>query len=736
MRESTVHRVLVACLCLALLRGIPGSAGAQEPTASAVLVIQEAIQLDGRLDEPFWRQATPIRLTQQAPNAGEATPFETTVRIVANQENLYFAFECLDPDPRQLAVHTMQRDGDVAGDDFVSIALDTYGDRRTGYFFRVNASGARVDGLIAGPEDPSLDWDGIWDARTHRAADRWTTEVTIPTRSLNFTRGLDAWGANFERNIARVQTVLRWTSPTLDSFFYDLSRAGTVTGLAELKQGLGLEFSPYTTGRTRKDFSVGDRDFLGAVGGDFAYRVTSQLAAVVTANTDFAETEVDTRQLNLTRFELFFPERRTFFLEGSNQYQFGLGLEDKFLPFFSRRIGLIDGEQVPIDVGVKLNGRVGRWNLGVLDVRTRDTTLASGERARGTNLFVGRTSVDLTEKLRVGSIVTDGSPDGVVRNTLAGFDAVYRTSEFFGDRNFFVGIWGAATTRPAGIGSGNRAGYGIKVDYPNDRWDCFASFHRFGESLDPALGFVPRPGIHRTDWACEFRPRPRKDGPFGWVRQQFMDHRFYRITNHQGLVESQRFSWVPVNVQMESGDRFSFNWLPTLENLPVPFEIADDVTLPVGRYRFDRLIGEFQTSPNRRAQFGNTSGFGSFYSGRLYQQSNYIRYTSANGGWQAGVSVEQNFGQLPEGHFVQRLWQVNTTYAVNSYTSLTSFLQFDSVSQTLGNNLRLRWTLRPGNDLFIVWNRGWKRLDLSPSDRGLSSDRELLAVKFRWTFRA
>lgn len=737
MRESHVGRTLVAVFCFAIVNGLACSASAQEPASSAVLVIQESIQLDGRLDEPFWSQATPIVLTQQAPKPGDATPFGTTVRVAANAENLYFAFECLDPDPRRLVVQTMQRDGDVEGDDFVSIALDTYGDRRTGYFFRVNASAARVDGLVAGPEDPSLDWDGIWDARTHRAADRWTVEVAIPTRTLNFTRGLGAWGAAFERNVARVRTVLRWTSPTLDSFFYDLSRAGTLTGLEELKQGRGLEFSPYTTGRARKDFSVGDRDWRGAVGGDFSYRVTSQLAAVVTANTDFAETEVDTRQLNLTRFELFFPERRTFFLEGSNQYQFGLGLEDKFLPFFSRRIGLIDGDQVPIDVGVKVNGRAGRWNLGVLDVRTRRTTLASGVSVPGTNLFVARTSFDVTEKLRVGSIVTDGSPDGVQRrSTLAGFDAVYRTSEFLGDKNFFVGVWGATTTRPSGSPAGNRAGYGIKIDYPNDRWDCFVSFHQFGEALDPALGFIPRPGIHRTDGACEFRPRPRKDGPFGWVRQQFMDHRFYRVTNHQGLVESQRFSWVPVNVQMETGDRFSFNWLPTLESLPVPFEIADGVTLPVARYRFDRLIGELETSPNRRVQFGNTSGFGSFYSGRLYQQSNYLRYTSARGGWQGGVSVEQNFARLPEGHFAQRLWQVNATYAVNSYTSLTSFLQYDSVSQTVGNNLRLRWTLKPGNDLFVVWNRGWRRLYLSPSDRALSPDTELLAVKLRWTFRA
>lgn len=730
-----VHRVLIATICIACAAELtPRTAIAQESASSHVLVIQEPIELDGRLDEPFWHRATPIPLTQQAPAPGQATPFETQVRIAANAEYVYVAFECLDPEPRQLAVHTMQRDGDVEGDDFVSIVLDTYGDRRTGYFFRVNAAAARVDGLVAGPEDPSLDWDGIWDARTHRASDRWTVEIVIPTRTLNFTQGLAAWGANFERNVARVRTVLRWTSATLDSFFHDLSRAGTMTGLADLKQGRGLEFSPYATGRTRRDFRADNREVLGALGGDFIYRPTSQLAAVASVNTDFAETEVDTRQLNLTRFELFFPERRTFFLEGSNQYQFGLGLEDKLLPFFSRRIGLIDGEQVPIDVGLKLNGRVGRWNIGIVDVRTREKSLASDRTVPGANLFVGRVSFDVTEKLRIGSIVTDGNPGAVEPNTLAGVDAVFRTSEFLGDKNFLVGVWGAATTRDSS--TGNRAGYGIKVDYPNDRWDCFVSFHQFGDALNPALGFIPRVGVHRSDWACEFRPRPRKDGPFAWVRQQFMDHRFYRVTNHQGLVESQRFSWVPVNVQMESGDRFSFNWLPTLENLPVPFEIADGVTLPVGRYRFDRLIGEVESSPNRRMQFGNTTGFGTFYNGTLLQQSNFVRYTSAQGGWQAGVTVEQNVGDLPEGRFVQRLWQINATYAVSSYTSLTTFLQYDSVSQSIGNNLRLRWTLSPGNDLFVVWNRGWRRLYLSPSDRVLSSDTELLAVKLRWTFRA
>jgi hypothetical protein len=689
--------------------------------------------LDGRLDEPFWSIAQAIELQQQAPLPGQPTPFRTTVRIAANRENIYFAFECADPDPNQLAIHTMQRDGGVDGDDFVSVALDTYGDRRTGYFFRVNAAGARVDGLLAGPEDPSLDWDGIWDARTQRTPTGWTVEIAIPSRTLNFTKCLDAWGANFERNVARVRTVLRWTSPTLDSFFYDLSRGGAITGLGDLQQGLGVEASPYVAGRMRTRFDEGNRAVQGAVGGDFAYRLTSQLAAVFTVNTDFAETEVDTRQLNLTRFELFFPERRAFFLEGSNQYQFGLGLDDKFLPFFSRRIGLFEGEQIPLNGGVKLNGRAGNWNIGFLDVQTRDKVLRDGTLVRGTNLLTSRVSYDVTPKLRVGTIVTNGNPDGIHRNTLAGFDAVYRTSEFLGNKNFLVGVWNAFSSGE--VGSGDRTGYGFKIDYPNDRWDCFVSFHKFGESLDPGLGFIPRTGVHRTDAACEFRPRPSKTGPFASVRQAFFDHRFYRVTNYKGLTESQAFSWTPVNVQLESGDVFVFNWTPSMENLPAPFEIADGITLPAGHYRFDRMRAEFASSPSRRIQFGNSTSWGSFYNGRLLQQANSLDYTSRKGAWQAGLNLEQNFGRFPLGNFVQRLWQFNTTYAFSTYVSLTSFVQYDSVSQNVGNNTRLRWTLKPGNDLFVVWNRGWKRLLLSPSDRTLAPDSELLAVKVRWTFR-
>jgi hypothetical protein len=693
------------------------------------------IQLDGRLDEPSWRDAkTVVELVQQSPKPEGATPYRTKVRVLVLDNRLYFGFECADPHPEAIAVHTMQRDGRTEGDDTVAVVLDTYGDQRTGYFFRVNAAGARVDGLIAASEQPKLDWDGIWDARTARTLEGWSAEIVVPANTLNFARGLAEWGVNFERNIARDRTVLRWTSPTLDSVLYDLSRAGSMNGVEGLEQGRGIEFSPFAVGRVQTDFRQRNRVWQGQSGADITWRITPQLASVFTFNTDFAETEVDSRRLNVTRFPLFFPEKRSFFLEGANQFEFGLGLDQQFIPFFSRRVGLYQGEQIPIDAGVKLNGRAGKWNIGLLDVQTRDKYVASARSlVPGTNLFAGRVSYDVTPKLRLGALLTNGNPDGLRRNTLAGFDGVWRTSQFLGNKNFLMGGWTAVSS--SDTPSGDRAGWGFKIDYPNDLWDCFVSLNQFGESLDAGLGFLPRPGIRRFDASCEFKPRPSKNGPFRWVRQQFMEHRFYRVTNAQGITESWRFFWAPINVRLESGDRFEVNWVPMYEFLPRPFQIAEGVRLPVGAYNFTRFRAEFETSSHRWWEFGTTTWFGSFYNGRLLEQRNFLRFTDRKGRWQAGLSTEQNFGTLQQGTFVQRLSQLNVVYAFNPNLVWSNFLQYDSESRNAGNNMRLRWTLKPGNDLFVVWNRGWQRLLLRPGDLTFIPDNDVLAIKLRWTFR-
>src|SRR5579859_505751 len=724
-----------------VLLAMSNAARAETPSVAA-LKIPGSIILDGKLDEPEWRGAPVITLIQQAPHPGAPTLYKTEVRVLVSKDAIYFGFICHDPHPEAIAMHTMVRDGDQSGDDSVSIVLDTYGDHRTGYYFQINAAGARVDGLIDHPEDVSLDWDGIWDARTSRTREGWSAEIVIPSRTLSFARRHDAWGLNVQRFIARGgRTWLRWSSPTLDSFLFDLSRAGTLTGVGSLEQGKGIELTPYATGKSTRFFGVSPRSWQGSEGGDLTWKITPQLVSVFTANTDFAETEVDSRQINLTRFPLFFPEKRAFFLEGANQYTFGLGLGQQFIPFFSRTIGLLDGTQIPLDGGVKLNGRAGKWNLAFLDVQTRDTTVPHevvsdlglhSNVISGTNLLASRISYDVNDNLRVGTIVTNGDPEALRQNTLAGFDAVWRTSKFRGNKNLFLGGW--AGTTQGDVVPGDHNGWGFRVDYPNDLLACQMNMNQYGEAFQPLLGFLPRPGTRQTDVGCAYQPRPSKDGPFGWVRQEFFENEYLRVTDPQGILESWEYFMAPVNVRMETGDRFEFNWNPHGETLLAPFEVSPGVFIPPGDYTFTRWRFEAQTSAHRPLQFGTTTWFGQFFNGHLTQQENYLKWTSPKGRVQMEIVTQNDFAHMPEGNFVQKLWQVQAAYAWNPNLILTSFIQYDTDSQNVGANTRLRWTIKPGNDLFIVWNRGWQRL-LTRPDLSLVPQTDLIAVKLRWTFR-
>ncbi len=741
--RACISRAFLRCVILAALAAaavIPGLAQAAVPSVAAKH-ISTSVPLDAKLDDDAWREAPVITLTQQSPRPGQPTPYVTEVRVLVSDDAIFFGFKCRDPRPEAIAIHTMRRDGDESGDDSVAVVLDTYGDRRTGYYFRINAAGARVDGLISTPESASLDWDGIWDARAERTPDGWSAMIVIPSRTLSFTRGLQQWGLNVERYIPRERMALRWASPTLDSFLYDLSRAGELMGIAELQQGKGIELSPYATGRTKRFYGVSSRAWQASEGGDVTWKMTPQMVGVFTVNTDFAETEVDTRQINLTRFPLFFPEKRAFFLEGANQYNFALGLGEQFLPFFSRTVGLLGGAQIPINAGIKLNGRAGKWNLAFLDVQTRETTVPSDVAqdlalpspvVPGTNLLASRISYDVNDNLRIGTIITNGDPEGLRRNTLAGFDAVWRTSKFRGDKNLLLDVWTATTQ--GDVGPGSNLGWGVRADYPNDLLDCNASVNQYGDALDPLLGFLPRPGTRQTNVGCSLQPRPSKTGPLRWIRQEFFENQYTRVTDTQGILESWEYFMSPINVRMESGDRFEFNWDPHGETLLAPFEVAPGVVIPPGSYEFTRWRAEVQTSNSRALQFGTTTWFGQFYDGHLTQQENYLKWTSPRGRLQLELDAENDFAHMPEGNFVQRLWQFQGAYAWNPNLVLTSFIQYDTASQNVGTNTRLRWTIKPGNDLFVVWNHGWQRLITRP-DLSLIPQSDLVAIKLRWTFR-
>ena len=721
------------------LAALPGLAGllcaaalgaAQEPAATSRVVaapLTGPIVLDGALDEPDWQGAGSLELTQQDPIPGGPTAFRTEVRVLVSEEFVYLGLIATDPEPHRLRVSTYERDADLSLDDNFAFVLDTFGDGRTGYAFVVNAAGARTDGLIASRDRAPGDWDGRWRARTQVTATGWQAEIELAASGLRFRAGQSVWRFNAERYVARERLTLRWTALTLDASLLDLARAGELAGIQSLRQGHGFAAVPYVAGRVERGGSQGSTTTTADLGGELSYSPSPQLGVVATFNTDFAETEVDSRQLNLTRFPLFFPEKRGFFVEGSNLFEFGLGLSDNpdFIPFYSRRVGLFAGQPLPIDAGVKVLGRAGRFSIAALDVGTGEAPPAPG-----TNLFASRLTYDMGDHLRLGAIATRGAPDGIRDNALGGLDLLWQTTTFHGDKNLAFGAWSARAD--GDLPAGNRDGWGFKLDYPNDLWDLSLSLNTFGDALDPALGFLPRPGTRQLRGGVAYQPRPARAGPFGWARQLFFESFYSRVERLDGTVESWRLFLAPWNVTTQSGARMEANYAPYYERLDEPFEIAPGVVIPPGDYRFDRFRVELYTASTKRWRVGTSTWFGELYGGHLTQSLVEGSWHGLGGRLSLEASGELGFGYLPQGNFVQRIWQLRTVYSFSPDIALSALGQYDSESNEIGVNSRLRWTLAPGSDLFVVWNRGWVRAP--EAGFAIHPERDLFVVKLRWTF--
>jgi hypothetical protein len=371
----------------------------------------------------------------------------------------------------------------------VRLVIGPFADGRSGYVFSVNPGGARFDGIVnPGGESTNADWDGIWDAATTRTADGWVAEIWIPAQTLAFKAGLRTWHFNIERRVQRLLEISRWAFAARQYQLTQTSRAGYLAELPRFDLGLGLTVRPSVTTGAGVPAPAADVDGEFQPSLDVTKRLGPDVLASFTTNTDFAETEVDTRRTNLTRFPLLFPEKRTFFLEGDDIFAFGLGLNQDVIPYFSRRIGLIEGTEVPILAGAKVNGRLRGTNFGGLAVATNDR---EGVVEDETFMTAARVKQNLWQESWVGGIVTLGDPLGRKDSWLGGADFTYATSRFRGSKNFLAGVWGLAAGRSDMGRDASSAGF--KLDYPNDEWDLALTYKRIGRGFDPSLGFVPRP---------------------------------------------------------------------------------------------------------------------------------------------------------------------------------------------------------------------------------------------------
>jgi hypothetical protein len=682
-----------------------------------------AIRIDGRLDEPEWATAEPVdAFRQTAPEDGTAATVRTVVRVLADKKAIVIGIECDDPEPDKIVSFSVRRDAPLTSEDHIRIVLGPYLDGRSGYVFAVNPSGARYDGLInPGGESDNPDWDGIWEAATARTASGWSAELAIPVQTLAFKPGLREWHFNVQRRIQRLLEIDRWAFPARQYQLTQTSRAGLLTDLPDFDLGLGLMVRPALTtgGGIPAPSASADGEFQPSL--DFSQRLGPNVLASATLNTDFAETEVDTRRTNLTRFPLFFPEKRTFFLEGDDIFTFGLGLGTDVLPYFSRRIGLVEGAEVPIIAGGKVNGRIGQTSFGGLIAGTNDK---EGVVSRNAAMAVARVKQNLWKESWVGGIATLGDPLGRHDSWLAGGDFTYATSRFRGDKNFLVGIWGLATGR-ADLANDATA-HGFKIDYPNDLWDIALTYKRIGRDFDPSLGFVPRPGVYLYNLGVDYSPRLAQ-GP---IQQMFFEFGPSLATDLSGQWESYRVFMAPINWRFRSGDRVEFNVVPVGERLVEPFEVADGVSIEPGSYQWRRYRLEAGTAQKRRLYAQVTWWFGAFYNGDLDQ----IQWTGA---WNPiplltlEFTGERNIGRLPEGRFDQTLVGNRLRINISPDLSIASYVQYDTDSKSVGTNTRLRWTFRPVADLFIVYNHNVR----SVLDRWhLDSNQLLVKLQYSWRF--
>ena len=696
------------------------------------------IQIDGVLNEAAWRADPGIAgFIQVEPRSGEAPTEVTQVWVAYSTDALYIAVRCHDANPEAIVATDMRRDAGVEENDNIEFILDTYHDRRNAYYFATNAAGALVDGRITENRDPATEWDGIWIVRTRIDKTGWTAEFRIPFKTIGFDPRVEEWGFNISRYLARGRETSRWASPSLDVRLSHVVRAGILTGLEGLSQGVGLDLKPYgITGVTRDITTSRQWDGMADAGGDIFYRITSNLISSTTINTDFAETEVDARQVNLTRFPLFFPEKRAFFLEDAGIFEFAQSAERRgppgsggggdLIPFFSRRIGLLRGREVPIIAGTKLTGKIGRFDVGVLDVQTNDLTIDDRRLAPSRNLAVARVKANFWSQSYVGAIFTNGDPSGETSNQLGGVDLKLATSNLLGrEKNLSLVMFGSKT-RTGGL-DGRDGAYGGEVAFPNDLVSLSQKWTRIEENYNPALGFAPRTGVRIASTSAEYRPRPDVLG----VRQlsfEFAYNDYYSLTQH--APETRELELTPFQAFFHSGDMVEYGWSWNQERLFEPWEISDGIELPVGEYSFGMHAVSARSSEGRPLAAEVEFGTGSFFSGTRRLFSGAVtwrkdRYLTAS------FQLERNWVSLEEGEFDTSLVMVRLDCAFTPFISLANFVQYDSESANIGLQSRLRWILAPGNEVFVVLNHAWQE---NAFDR-FESAQTRLRVKVNYTFR-
>ena len=686
--------------------------------------LSQPLRLDGTLDEPVYDENEPAGdFIQVVPVTGALSSERTDVWITYDDENIYVSCRCWDSaPPEEWIANELRRDAEgIRNNDHLAVMFDTFYDRRSGVMFYANPLGGRSDYAVVDEGGVNRDWNPVWDVASGRFDGGWTMEIAIPFKSLRYVSGSDRlWGLQLRRSIRRKNewAYLNPVPPALagPQALNRISAAGTLVGLDLPEAGSNVEVKPYaiaglSTNRTVTPAVVDHFD--GDVGFDLKYGITASLTADLTVNTDFAQVEVDEQQVNLTRFSLFFPEKREFFLEGRGVFDFGQGGGgggggfggggggggggfgggggDAPTLFYSRRIGLDRGEVVPIRAGGRVTGKAGPFSIGALNVQTGDVGSAGIE---GTSYSVLRLKRDILRRSSIGAMVTSRSiaANGGGSSQTYGADAAFSFFDYLS-----LGGYVARTETP-GL-TGDADSYQGRVAYQGDRYGGDLEYLKVGDDFNPEIGFVRRTDFRKKSGSLRFSPRPAS---IEWIRKLSWTVSVDHFQNSAGLMES-RSQEGRFNVEMENSDQFTIQATRNFERLVDDFDVSSTVAIAPGRYAYTDYRLSYNFGPQRPLSGRVSFNWGDFYDGTIRSVSvNQGRVVvSSRLSLEPGVSF--NRLDLPAGATDQTLTRLRGDYAFTARMFASALVQYSSSSRTFSSNVRFRWEYRPGSELFVVW---------------------------------
>jgi hypothetical protein len=694
------------------------------PTAKATRIdTSQAPVVDGDLSDPIWSKAEPIEeFYQLEPAEGAPGSERTVVRILYDANNLYLAVMAYDDEPGRITARIKQRDGAIDSDDIIRIYLDPDMTRRNAYIFEINPLGARREGLIRNNTDVLYEWNTIWSAKARILPDGWSVEVAIPFRSISYGKRTD-WGFDLSRLVRRKNERIRWSSINKVIGSQDVTRSGTLTGINGISDGLGLDVQAFALARYRKTWDAPGTDTGVSFrpSGNLFYKITPSLTGTLTYNTDFSDAPLDQRQVNISRFSLFYPERRDFFLQDVAAFEFGgaplsVNNDPNASPFFSRRIGIVNNEPVNILGGAKLSGTYDDFGIGALSVMT-----AGGAGAKEQLLSAARVTMPVLSESKLGLIFTNGDPTGQSENTVTGADFQFHDSNFLPGKilqgDFYY-------ERSFSSVSGQDDSFGLQLDFPNEPWKASFRFKQVGEHFDPALGFVARPGIRDYQGYIAYRDRPT-DSFIRWWEVGFWRDLTTSLNNEVQSV----FNFNPwAGIYTETGDYVFLEVWEDVETTPA-FALPHNIPVPAGKYTMDMVHFRTETAPGRFLSTYLDFRYGGFYGGRLLQTDATVNVNPNETFTFSARHIMQQIS-MPAGNVAIHVGAFDTSVNFTPDMQLRGQVQYDNISKNLELSLRYRWEFQPGAELLVVLGD-----DATLNGRYYQSHASQFSVRLGKTFR-